>query len=169
MPAIFYGRAWARTRSFIQAPPSQSIRVDRTYLRGPSFFTHYPGQPWRHSWGHQTSFPEPHVFISNSAGDAAGRGLVILYVIRYIKDRRPRLFILENVANLATVHRDTLNDILKVLATHCPEYNVKWKILNARTHGAVPQNRERVFIVGLNKEKCTGDLMWSWPTEVFAS
>jgi len=41
-------------------------------------------------------------------------------------------------------------------------YNLHWKVLNAKNYG-VPQNRERVFIVGIRDDK---DNVFTWPKEV---
>lgn len=38
------------------------------------------------------------------------------------------------------------------------EYSIEWKVYNSKDYG-VPQNRERVYIVGYIGERCTRDLL----------
>jgi len=84
------------------------------------------------------------------AGKRAGfndtRGTLFFEVARVLKDKRPRHFILENVKGLLSHDEGkTFRTILGVLADL--GYRVEWQVLNAKYHG-VPQNRERVFIIG---------------------
>ncbi len=88
------------------------------------------------------------------------RGTLFFDVVRIIRNKKPRFFILENVKGL--VNHDngkTLKVILNSLATKINgkknenkykdnlKYNVFYKVLNSKDFG-VPQNRERIFIVG---------------------
>lgn len=75
------------------------------------------------------------------------RGTRFFDVARILKDKRPRYFVLENVKGLLS-HDDgkTFQKILEIL-TDIGGYTVEWALLNSRFFG-VPQNRERVFIVG---------------------
>lgn len=75
------------------------------------------------------------------------RGTMFFEVARILKDKRPRYFVLENVKGLLS-HDDgkTFQKILEIL-TDIGDYTVEWALLNSRFFG-VPQNRERVFIIG---------------------
>ena len=65
--------------------------------------------------------------------------------------KRPRAFILENVRGLVTCHPGTFSAILKKLrAIEGGIYAVTWRVLNTADHG-IPQNRQRVYIVGIQK------------------
>lgn len=74
------------------------------------------------------------------------RGTLFFDIVRILKEKQPKAFILENVKNLTThdkgrtltVITDTLNSL---------GYSVNYKVLNAKDFG-VPQNRERILIVG---------------------
>ena len=84
------------------------------------------------------------------AGKRAGfddtRGTLFFEVARILRDRRPRCVLLENVKGLLSHDGGkTFQTILKVLSDI--GYRVEWQILNSKNFG-VPQNRERVFIVG---------------------
>jgi DNA (cytosine-5)-methyltransferase 1 len=84
------------------------------------------------------------------AGKRAGfedtRGTLIYDVFRIIKEKHPKLVLLENVKGLLS--HDS-GRTFKTIITSLAElgYAVEWQVLNAKNFG-VPQNRERVFIVG---------------------
>lgn len=74
------------------------------------------------------------------------RGTLFFDVARILKEKRPRNFILENVKGLLSHDFGrTFKTIISALAEL--GYGVEWQVLNAKNFG-VPQNRERVFIVG---------------------
>lgn len=79
----------------------------------------------------------------------ATRGTLFFDIVRILKEKKPAAFILENVKNL--VKHDGGNTISIITQTLLDlGYSVDYKILNAKDFG-VPQNRERVFIVGNKK------------------
>lgn len=75
------------------------------------------------------------------------QGNMFFYVARIIKDKRPKMFLLENVKNLRnhdkgrtfSIIQNTLSDL---------KYKTFAEVINAT--GYVPQNRERIFIVGFD-------------------
>lgn len=76
------------------------------------------------------------------------RGTLFFDVARIIKEKNPSAFLLENVKGLVN-HRSgkTLGTILNVLKNDLGYVSTQFKVLNARDFG-VPQNRERIYIVG---------------------
>jgi DNA (cytosine-5)-methyltransferase 1 len=90
------------------------------------------------------------------AGKKAGfddiRGTLFFEIVRIIKAKRPRAFFLENVKGLICHGRGrTLQTILDVLRD-LPDYHVPPpRVVNAKDFG-VPQNRERIFILGFGKD-----------------
>lgn len=74
------------------------------------------------------------------------RGTLFFEIARILTDKRPRYFLLENVKGLLS-HQEgkTFQTIIGVLSDL--GYGVEWQVLNSK-HFGVPQNRERVFIVG---------------------
>lgn len=84
--------------------------------------------------------------------DTKGRGTLFFEVARIIEAKKPKIVFLENVKNLVTHDNgNTLNVILDTLASL--SYHTKYKVLNAREYGNIPQNRERIYIVGFLDEK----------------
>jgi len=74
------------------------------------------------------------------------RGTLFFEIARILNDKRPRCVLLENVKGLLSHDSGkTFQTILKVLTDL--GYRVEWQVLNSKDFG-VPQNRERVFIVG---------------------
>jgi len=84
------------------------------------------------------------------AGKRAGfqdtRGTLFFEIARILADKKPKHFLLENVKGLLS-HDDgrTFQTIIGTLTDL--GYGVEWQVLNSKDFG-VPQNRERVFIVG---------------------
>ena len=79
-------------------------------------------------------------------GFSETRGTLFFDIARILKDKRPRYFLLENVKGLLSHDGGkTFSTILGVLTDL--GYIVEWQVLNSKNFG-VPQNRERVFIVG---------------------
>ncbi len=78
------------------------------------------------------------------------RGKLFLDYIRIIKLKRPKFFVIENVAGIISdKHFKTFREFLRLLGD--AGYWVKYSVLNASDYG-VPQDRIRVFIVGTKKE-----------------
>jgi DNA (cytosine-5)-methyltransferase 1 len=74
------------------------------------------------------------------------RGTLFFDVARILRAKRPRLFLLENVKGLLS--HDNGKTFSTIIATLDDlGYDLQWQVLNSKNHG-VPQNRERVFIVG---------------------
>ncbi|MFJ8293221.1 DNA (cytosine-5-)-methyltransferase [Bacillus tropicus] len=75
------------------------------------------------------------------------RGTLFFDIARILKVRKPQAFLLENVKQLKGHNKGkTLETILRVLREDL-DYTVDFKVLRAADFG-VPQNRERVYIVG---------------------
>ena len=74
------------------------------------------------------------------------RGTLFFEITRFASILRPRLLFLENVKGLLNHNGgDTFETILSALDEL--GYDAEWQVLNSKDFG-VPQNRERVFIIG---------------------
>jgi len=84
--------------------------------------------------------------------DAKGRGNVFFKIMEIVHAKQPSVIMLENVKHLVTHDEGrTFKIILDALEE--AGYHVQHQVLNSKTHGNIPQNRERIFIVGFkNKE-----------------
>ncbi len=77
------------------------------------------------------------------------RGTLFFDIARILKYHKPKAFILENVKGLKSHDKgNTLKVIVKTL--NKMNYNLFIEVLNAKNFG-LPQNRERIFIVGLKE------------------
>ena len=74
------------------------------------------------------------------------RGTMFFEIARILEVKRPSYFVLENVKGLLSHDKGkTFTKILQTLDEL--GYNFEWMVLNSKFFG-VPQNRERVFIIG---------------------
>jgi DNA (cytosine-5)-methyltransferase 1 len=94
------------------------------------------------------------------------RGILFFNSHEFIQKNKPRYFIFENVKGLLSdddgkTFQEWINMLggksvngLPVLFPYedSVPYHIYWKVLNAKNHG-VPQNRERVFIVGIRDDQ----------------
>ena len=89
------------------------------------------------------------------------RGTLFFDVAEIIKRKQPRAIFLENVKGLRNHNGGkTLSTILNVLENDLNYFVPEPQIINAKDFG-VPQNRERIFIVGFHKD--TGIKKFSYP------
>lgn len=92
------------------------------------------------------------------------RGTLFFHIARILKEKQPQAFLLENVKNLRSHDKgNTLNTIMKTLDEI--GYNAQYKVLKARDFG-VPQNRERVYIVGFRKDINATDFKYPAPLDI---
>jgi len=108
----------------------------------------------------------------NRKGFEDTRGTLFFDVVRVLKEKQPKIFILENVKGLIshdkskgkykskinkkynnTKSSKCIGQTLKIMEDILLEldYNVFWEILNTKDYG-LPQNRERIYFVGFRKD-----------------
>lgn len=96
-------------------------------------------------------------------GFADTRGTLFFEIERIIREKRPKAFLLENVKQLRGHDK---GKTLKVILEHLDvlNYCVSTEVLRARDFG-IPQNRERIYIVGLSKDwyPISEDYKFSFP------
>lgn len=89
----------------------------------------------------------------NRRGFEDTRGTLFFEIARFASILRPKYLFLENVRGL--LNHDggaTFETIIRTLDEL--GYDVEWQVLNSKNFG-VPQNRERVFIIGHLRGECT--------------
>jgi DNA (cytosine-5)-methyltransferase 1 len=103
------------------------------------------------------------------------RGILFFNSHEFIKENKPRYFIFENVKGLLSDDNgNTFQEWVNMLGgksvngvpilfpyEDSAPYHIYWKVLNAKKYG-VPQNRERVFIIGIRDEE---DNVFQFPKE----
>ena len=103
------------------------------------------------------------------------RGILFFNSLEFIEKNKPRFFIFENVKGLLSddggrTFSEWVNFLGGKSVNGAPvlfpyadavEYHLYWKVLNAKHHG-VPQNRERVFLIGIRDDI---DNNFSFPAE----
>jgi DNA (cytosine-5)-methyltransferase 1 len=88
------------------------------------------------------------------------QGTLFYDIVRILKERKPKAFLLENVKNLYSHDKrrtyEVINRALKELG-----YFVFDQIIDAKHY--VPQHRERIFIVGFSKEYFKESIVFDFP------
>ncbi len=89
--------------------------------------------------------------------DEKGRGTLFFEMVRIIREKKalgkqPRIVFFENVKNLVGHDNGNTFRVILELLTNLG-YKVEQQVLNACEYGNIPQNRERIYIVGFLDEK----------------
>lgn len=79
------------------------------------------------------------------------RGELFFEVLKVIVEKQPRIVFLENVKNLLSHDKGNTFKIIKG-ALEENGYKVKYKVMNGKDYGNVPQNRERIYIVAFREK-----------------
>lgn len=83
----------------------------------------------------------------NRKGFEDRRGNLFFELERIFRSKKPKVIFLENVKNL--LGHDNGNTFRVILSRlYKAKYFVKYKVMNACEYGNLPQNRERIYIVG---------------------
>jgi DNA (cytosine-5)-methyltransferase 1 len=94
------------------------------------------------------------------------RGTIFFEIARILRERRPQAFLLENVKQLRGHNKGkTLETILRVLQEDL-DYTVYYEVLRAGDFG-VPQNRERIYIVGFYNPLGGRDIPFAFPEPTY--
>jgi len=103
--------------------------------------------------------------------DTKGRGNLFFKIHEIIEAKKPKGILLENVKNLQGHDGgNTFRVIVEYL--HEVGYSVISNVLNSMDYGNVPQNRERIYIIGFkdeadwqerNEATCTSEFNWPEP------
>lgn len=77
------------------------------------------------------------------------RGTIFFDIERILNYKRPEIFLLENVKNLRSHDK---GNTFKVIKKHLEDLNYWHETFLINAENFVPQKRERIYIIGLNKE-----------------
>jgi DNA (cytosine-5)-methyltransferase 1 len=89
----------------------------------------------------------------SSAGKKKGvrdpRGTLFQVIVDVLAEKQPKYFILENVKRLLTME-DGFHFATILASLADLDYRIEWRLLNAM-HLGLPQNRQRVFLIGIHE------------------
>jgi DNA (cytosine-5)-methyltransferase 1 len=91
------------------------------------------------------------------------RGNVFWQIERLYSDKAPDVVFLENVKNLKGHDGGNTFSVIKASLENAG-YFVTAEVLNSKTHGDVPQNRERIYIVAFKSKGAFDN--FKWPDEI---
>jgi DNA (cytosine-5)-methyltransferase 1 len=89
------------------------------------------------------------------------QGTLFFNVASIIKEKRPKVFLLENVKNLKSHDR---GNTFRVITETLEELGYSWFSQIVDANGYVPQHRERIFIIGFDRTRYPGDIPFQFPT-----
>ena len=110
-------------------------------------------------------FPcQPFSIAGYRKGFEDDRGNMFFQIMRLVKEmaennNKPRVLFLENVKNLKTHDNGNTFKVIKETLEHYG-YFVEAKVLNTCEYGNLPQNRERIFIIGFLNENDYKNFKW---------
>lgn len=94
--------------------------------------------------------------IGDGKGLQGGESHLVRYAVEAVRRFRPDVFIWENVKGIFFArHRPDFWSIVKAFAD-IGSYRLEWQLFN--TAWFLPQNRERMYLVGRIADKCTADV-----------
>ena len=95
------------------------------------------------------------------AGEADPRGQIFNHVSEYIQTMKPKMFLLENVANLLAINGGRC---WQTIQAGLHGYTLHHQILNSKDYG-LPQSRKRLYIVGFREDVGCGPL-FTFPLKI---
>lgn len=79
------------------------------------------------------------------------RGDLFFETLKIIIEKEPKVIFLENVKNMVTHDNGNTFKVIRE-SLELNGYYLKWAVLNAKDFGNIPQNRERIYIVGFRSK-----------------
>lgn len=85
------------------------------------------------------------------------RGNIFFNCVEVIQQTRPSIFILENVKGILSADNGNYIKKIRKCMDELSNYSVYYWVLNTKDYG-IPQNRERLYIIGLDKSKTSHEI-----------
>ncbi|WP_338822288.1 DNA cytosine methyltransferase [Mycoplasmopsis felifaucium] len=92
-------------------------------------------------------------------------GDLFFETLRFIVAKKPKVIFLENVKNLVSHDNGKTFQIIKD-SLEQNGYKIKYKVLNAKDYGDIPQNRERIYIVGFINDNAYHNFEFPFPIKL---
>ena len=129
--------------NFGEIPAGDITKIDPNEIPDHDILTGgFPCQPFS-SIGKRQGFKHP------------TQGTLFFDVVRILKEKKPRAFLLENVPGLKTHDNGNTFKVIKETLRNELGYSLFTKVMNASNHG-VPQQRKRIYMVGFSKDLTKG-------------
>ena len=93
-------------------------------------------------------------------GWADARGSIMQHSLDFIKARKPACVLSENVASLATQHKQVLEYLLTFFTSE--GYTAHWRILSTDEFG-IPQHRRRFYLMAFRQQRTNACGIDLWP------
>jgi DNA (cytosine-5)-methyltransferase 1 len=134
--------------NFGEIPYGDITKIDEKFIPNHNvLLAGFPCQPFSHA-GLKKGFEDT-------------RGTLFFDIARIVKHHNPEILLLENVKGFKNHDKGRTFEIIKKTLDDLG-YNVFAEVLNARQFG-VPQNRERIYIIALNRNKLGKDVTFKFP------
>lgn len=116
----------------------------------------YTYNPLDCAWETRSSCPKCGSQLINKT-----RSSLLVEYLRVLREKKPKVALYENVKNIVSNQfKGAFDSFVSELDDY--GYNVYWAILNAKDYG-LPQNRERLYMVLIDKEYDTGKFIFPTP------
>ncbi len=106
----------------------------------------------------------------SSVGLGAGfddpRGNLFFEIARIVKEKKPRVIFLENVANLEKHDEGKTFSIIHATLCDLGYYYIKYNVMNAKEYGNLPQQRNRIYIVAFKNIEDMNDFEFPVPVKL---
>ena len=96
------------------------------------------------------------------------RGNIFFQLARVIRDKKPKVVFIENVKNLLSHDKGNTYKVIKSTLENY-SYNLYSMVLNASEYGNIPQNRERIYIIGFLSKRTYKKFISLQPVELTKS
>jgi len=106
---------------------------------------------------------QPFSIAGEQKGFNDSRANVFWKIIEILKFHKPSIIILENVKNL---QKHDKGNTFRIVCEHLEKagYHIKFEVLNTATITSLPQNRERIYIIGFRDKKLAQEFEFNFPT-----
>ncbi|MDR2406608.1 MAG: DNA (cytosine-5-)-methyltransferase [Bacteroidales bacterium] len=143
--------------NFGDQPYGDITKIDEKYIPVHDILVAgFPCQPFSIAGvSKKNSLGKKHGFLDKT------QGTLFFDVARIIKQKRPKVIMLENVKNLISHNKGNTFKVIKETLESL-RYTVSFKILDGQYY--VPQHRERIIIIGLNQDAFGTNTVFTFPS-----
>ena len=143
--------------NFGEVPFGDITKINETQIpKHDILFGGFPCQPFSLAGvSKKNSLGRKHGFADET------QGTLFYDIVRILFERRPKMFLLENVKNLMSHDKGRTFKVICDTLKHL-HYHIKFDVISSKHY--VPQNRQRIFIVGFNEQYFDSATDFKFPT-----